>query len=164
VFGGTQTLDAPFTLSADRETITKNPNGIDGAINYSVSDSISQQVNIPGEEAFQGTGLLNLMIQIRDTLSSGVSPTGAQIDAVSQGLDHILQEGGKAGSFSQSLDAITSHLDAQKTQLTQFLSSEQDADIADSVMQLKQQETMLDAVLNTGAQIIPKSLFDYLKP
>jgi flagellar hook-associated protein 3 FlgL len=163
LFGGTQTIDAPFTLSADRETVTKNPNGIDGVISYPVSDTLTQQVNIPGEEAFQGTGLFDLMIQIRDTLKSGLAPTAAQNDAVSQGYDHLLLETSKAGAFVSSLDTITSTLEAQKLQLTQFLSNEQDADLAESVMKLKQQETMLDAALNTGAQILPKSLLDFLK-
>ena len=162
LFGGTQTLDAPYTLSADRETVTKNPKGVDGVINYPVSDTLTQQVNIPGEEAFQGTGLFDLMIQIRDTLKNGQAPTTAQNDAVSQGFDHLLLETSKAGAYVSSLDAITSILDAQKTQLTQFLSNEQDADLAESIMKLKQQETMLDAALNTGAQILPKTLLDFL--
>jgi flagellar hook-associated protein 3 FlgL len=163
LFGGTQTLDVPYALSADRETVTKNPKGVDGVINYPVSDTLTQQVNIPGEEAFQGTGLFDLMIQIRDTLKGGQAPTIAQNDSVSQSLDHVLLETSKAGAIFSSLDAVTTALDAQKIQLTQFLSNEQDADLAESIMKLKQQQSMLDAAINTGAQILPKTLLDFLK-
>ena len=163
LFGGTQTTVAPFTLAADRSSVAENPAGIDGAINFSVSEGLTQQVNISGEEAFQGTAIFGLMIQIRDQLSSGNQPTTAQIDAVDQAFDHVTLESGKAGSFVQNLDTLSAHLDSQKTQLSLFLSNEQDADIAESIMQLKQQQAMLDAALNTGAQVLPKTLVDYLR-
>ena len=163
IFGGTQTIDPPYTLSADRLTVTKNPNGINGTINYAVGDGLNQQVNIPGEDAFQGTALFDLMIQIRDQLKSGAPPTSAQVNAVNQGFDHVVLEASKAGSFVANMDSLASNLDNQKTQLLGFLSNDQDADLAESVMQLKQQEAMLDAALNTGARIIPKTLVDFLQ-
>ncbi|HTY37982.1 MAG TPA: flagellar hook-associated protein FlgL [Bacteroidota bacterium] len=163
IFGGTQTTDPPYTLASDRMSVAKNPNGIDGTINYAVGDGLTQQVNIPGEEAFQGKGLFDLLIQVRDTLNSGSAPQTAQVDAVNSGYDHIVMEGSKAGAFVQNMDNLSTHLDDQKTQLTQFLSNEQDSDLAQSVTTLKQEETMLEAALNTGAQTIPKTLLDFLQ-
>ena len=162
LFGGTQTTDPPYVLSADRSTVTKNPNGIDGTISYVVSDGLSQQVNIPGEEAFQGQGLFDLLIQVRDDLNNGLSPTVAQANAIDQGFEHVVMEASKAGSYAQNMDNLTMRLENQNTQLTQFLSNDQDTDLAESVMQLKQQEAMLDAALNTGGRIIPKTLLDFL--
>lgn len=163
IFGGTQTLDLPYTISLDRQTVTKNPNGIGGSINYPVSDVLSQKVNISGEEAFQGTAIFDLMIQVRNTLLGKTPPTKTEVDAVNSGFDHLLQVTSTAGSYVQGLDAVTEHLDQQKTKLMEFLSAEQDSDLAESVMKLKQQETMLEAAINTGARIIPKTLLDFLR-
>jgi flagellar hook-associated protein 3 FlgL len=163
LFGGTQTLDPPYTLSADRETVTKNPNGINGVITYPVSDGLNQQVNIPGEVAFQGTGIIGLMIQVRDSLRNGQVPTTAQSDAVNAAYEQVLLQASKAGSFVSSLETVTSSLQEQNTRLQQFLSTEQDADLAESIMKLKQQEAALDAAIQTGAQIMPKTLLDFLR-
>ncbi len=162
LFGGTQTTDPPFTLAADHSTVTKNPNGINGTISYAVGDGLTQQVNVSGEDAFQGKALFDLMIQLRDTMKAGGAPLTTQVNGVSDGYDHIVLEGSKAGAFVQNMDNLTTHLADQKNQLTQFLSNEQDSDLAESVTQLKQQETMLEAALNTGAQTIPKTLLDFL--
>ena len=163
LFGGTQTTDPPFTLAADHSAVTKNPNGINGSISYAVGDGLTQQVNIPGEEAFQGTALFDLMIQVRDTMGAGSAPLGTQVTSVNDSYDHVVLEGSKAGAFVQNMDNLTTHLGDQKNQLTQFLSNDQDADLAQSVTDLKQQETMLEAALNTGSQTIPKTLLDFLK-
>ena len=161
LFGGTQTLDAPYTLDANRQIVTKTVN--DGVINYIVSDGMTQQVNISGDSAFQGTGLFDLMIQIRDGLLNGQVPTQTQSDAVNDGFEHILLQASKAGSIVSSLDSVAFGLEGQKTRLTEFLSNEQDADLAESIMKLKQQELALDAAINTGARVIPKTLLDFLQ-
>lgn len=163
LFGGTQTTDPPYTLAADRSAVTKNPSGVAGVISYSIGDGLTQQVNIPGEDAFQGTGLFDLMIQIRDTLKNGTQPTVVQLASVDNGFDNIVMKGSQAGSFVQAMDNLTVHLQDQKNQLTKFLSDNQDADIASAVTELKQQETMLDAALNTGAKTIPRTLLDFLQ-
>ncbi|MCX6135298.1 MAG: hypothetical protein NTU47_15950 [Ignavibacteriales bacterium] len=163
LFGGTQTTDPPYTLAADHSSVTKNPNGINGTISYQVGDGLSQQVNISGEEAFQGTALFDILIQIKNNLQGGIPPTAAQVDSVNNGFDHIILKTSKAGTYVQNMQNLTKHLDDQKTQLTQFLSNDQDADLAASVTQLKQQETMLEAALNAGARTIPKTLVDFLQ-
>jgi flagellar hook-associated protein 3 FlgL len=162
LFGGTQTTDPPYTLAADHSSITKNPNGINGTISYSVGEGLHQQVNISGEEAFQGIALFDLLIQIKDNLKNGLPPTAAQVDGVNAGFEHIVLTTSKAGSYVRNMQNLTSHLDDQKTQLTQFLSNDQDSDLAESVTQLKQQETMLEAAMKTGSMSIPKSLVDFL--
>ena len=43
------------------------------------------------------------------------------------------------------------------------MASVRDTDVAEATLTLKNREIMLDAALNTGAQILPKSLLDFLK-
>ena len=163
IFGGTQTTEIPYTLSADGTTVTKNPKGVDGTISFPVGEGINQQVNITGEEAFQGTGIFDTMIQIRDAMKNGIPPTADQLDAVDQGLNHILECAGNAGLVSQGFDTMASNLAQQKTQLTEFLSTAQDADVAESSLQLQNDQTMLTAAIQVAAQSLPKTLLDFLR-
>jgi flagellar hook-associated protein 3 FlgL len=163
IFGGTQTLDAPFIMASDRSAVTPSPKGITGSIQFPVSEGLSQVVNIDGQEAFQGTAIFQAMIQLRDDLRSGQFPTVAQKDSISSMYDYVLGKGSKAGSILQSLDALNTHLTVQKTQLEGLLSIQQDADVAESIMKLKHDEIMLDAALNTASRILPKTLLDYLR-
>ncbi len=163
LFGGTRTLEPPFAIAPNRSAVTANPNGITGAIEYPLGEGLMQTVNIDGQEAFMGTYIFDLMIQLRDDLRSGQFPTTAQIDSISTALDYILGKAAKAGSILQSLGAIEVQLEEQRAQLMGLLSIQQDTDIAESITKLKHEEIMLEAALNTGARIIPKSLLDFLR-
>ena len=162
MFGGTQTIEPPFRISADRSTVTANPNGIGGAIQYPVGEGISAGVNIDGQEAFNGTAPFTLLIQIRDALRSGVVPTQAQLSAANDVISHTTSEAGKAGTMLQNLTLNRDQLSDQHTQLETLLSMQQDVDVAGLVLNLKNEQNSLDAALGVGAKILPKSLVDFL--
>jgi flagellar hook-associated protein 3 FlgL len=163
IFGGTNTLDPPFRLAADRSAVTLNPNGITGSIGYQIGEGTTQAVNIDGQEAFLGTQMFDLMVQLRDTMRGGTIPAAAVADSVTTMLNHVVAESGKAGSISQLLTRSETLLGDQNTQLRSLLSNQQDTDIAEATMRLKQEQVMLEAALSTGAGIIPKTLVDYIK-
>ncbi|MBI3585714.1 MAG: flagellar hook-associated protein FlgL [Ignavibacteriales bacterium] len=163
IFAGTNTLEAPFVLAADHSTVTANPNGITGSINYDVAEGSTQTVNMDGQEAFQGAQFFTTVIQLRDKLASSQFPAIGDVESVTAIIDYVLGKASKAGSISQGMDAMQIHLDEQQTQLRGLLSIDQDADVAQAALQLKQNELMLDAALNTGARILPKSLLDFLR-
>lgn len=166
LFGGTLTTTAPYQLNANpapppSQTVTFSGNA--QTIQYATGEGVMQQVSISGAQAFGGTALFDALIQARDSLRNGVTPTAAMKTAVGNALTTVTASSGLLGSLSQSLDNMTIHLMDQKTQLQKLLSAEQDTDVAQATVDLKQAETMLDAALNTGAQILPKSILDFLK-
>lgn len=166
VFGGTQTTTQPYTLVTNpgppaTQSVTYTGNA--GIIQYPTGESLVQQVSVSGSEAFGGTALFDSLIRVRDSLREGQAPSTADANAVGAALDTVTQTAGKTGSLSQSLDNTAVHLTSQKTQLQVLLSAEQDTDVAEASLNLKQAQTMLDAALASGAQILPKSLLDFLK-
>ncbi len=163
LLGGTETLVPPYTLAADKASVAKNPNGIDGIIKYQVAEGSYIQANLNGEDALQGTQIFNLMIQVRDALNTGTFTSPAFIDSVEQATQHVLNASSTAASYAEHFDAVHSNLEEQKNQLEQYLSITQDTDVAEATMKLKHEEVMLDAALNTGGRIIPKSLLDFLR-
>lgn len=163
IFGGTQTLDPPYTLAADRSAVSANPNGIGGSISYPVGEGLNQIVNINGEDAFQGTQMFEEIIRMRDALGAGNIPSSGDIESVSGMIDRIAGKGSTAGSILQNLDVLNQHNEEQHTQLQSLLSVQQDTDVAEATMKLKHDEIMLEAALNTGARILPKSLVDFMR-
>jgi flagellar hook-associated protein 3 FlgL len=162
IFGGTQTTDPPFLLAPDRSAVTMNPNGISGKIQYPVGEGVLADVNIDGQEAFNGTDPFTLLIQVRDSLRAGTVPTQAQIDAATAAFNHATDEGSKAGSMLQSLAANGDQLSSQRQQLESLMSVQQDVDVADLAMKLNMEQNGLDAALSVAARILPKSLVDFL--
>ncbi len=163
VFGGTQTTDPPFILAADRSNVTLNPNGITGRIETLVNDGTLQQVNLDGQEALQGITMFQTLIEVRDAMRSGQVPTVAQFDTVNAHLEHVAAQGGKIGLIINALEMDESFLQDRTDQLAGLLSVDQDTDFAEATMALKKEELMLEAALNTGARLIPKTLMDFIR-
>ncbi len=163
IFGGTQTLTRPFELTADGSAVSANPAGIDGKIEYPISEGVKQTANITGDEAFQGTVLFDMVIQLRDSLRNGDTPQSGELENINDMLDHVLGVASRAGAIAQSLESQELHLLEQKIHLETLRSIQRDTDIAEGIMKLKHEETMLEAALNIGGRIIPKSLLDFLR-
>jgi flagellar hook-associated protein 3 FlgL len=163
VFGGTRTTQQPFTMAADRSAVTTNPNGITGSIEFQVAEGIKQTINIDGQEGFGGTQIFDAIIALRDELKNGTLPTAAEADQIDAFQTSVSISTAKAGSMYTNLYAVQTRLYDQRVNLMSLLSVHQDTDIASATLNLKHEEIMLDAALNTGAQIIPKSLLDFLR-
>ncbi|MFA6540345.1 MAG: flagellin [Bacteroidota bacterium] len=163
VLGGTQTQSQPYTLAADRSAVSKNPAGIDGVIQYQVGESSFIQANIGGEQALNGTDIFDLIVRVRDSMNNGTFTSVSVLDDVDKAVSHVLNSSSQAGSLANHFSAVQSNLEEQESQLDQYLSLTQDTDIAEATMNLKHEETMLDAALTTGGSIIPKSLLDFLR-
>ena len=137
-------------------------NGNAGPIDYAVGEGQTQTVNITGQEAFNGTALFDELINIRDNLKAGIVPSAADSAAVQSALQAVLTASGRAGAVLQSLDTTSAHLVQQHTQLMTLRSTEQDTDVAFATLNLKQEQTALDAALSMGAKILPQSLVNFL--
>jgi len=165
IFGGTETKTPPYSLVTNpgppaTQTITYSGNN--SPIQYMIGDGITQTVNITGQDVLQGTAVFQKMMEIRDNLRAGVAPTTADVTVVAGMLQKSLEGTSKAGSYSQNLTSTASHLDEQRTQLLALLSVQQDTDVAETTLKMKQDQTTLEAALATGAKILPKSLVDFL--
>ena len=120
-------------------------------------------MNIDGQQAFQGTAIFNLMIQVRNELQSGQGPTTAEAQSVDTYIDSVANATGKAGSIMQYLTNNDTMLTSQQTQLEQLLSVQQDSDIAETTLRMNQDQLDLQAALSSGASVLPDTLLNFLK-
>jgi len=163
IFGGSQTTAQPFFMNADRTAVTANADGVDGALKVDVGYEISDQYNITGQEAFNGGQIFSDLIAIRDELNSGTTPTQADISTVDNDLNSMINTNAKAGSMIDRYQLIQQQLQSQSTSLQTTISNLGDTDTAAAVIKLQEQQTSLNAALQSGASVIQMSLADYLK-
>ncbi len=162
IFGGTQTKDQPFTFDAATNTVAMNPNGTSGSIKLDVAPQTQEQTNISGNEAFSGDAALNAVLSAYKALSSGTQPSAAVQQSITDAMDRLMTVSVKTGTTLNRLDTFQTQLESQSTSLQSIMSKVQDTDIAQAIVELQHQQTILDTSLKIGAQVIPKTLVDFI--
>ncbi|HVN48890.1 MAG TPA: flagellar hook-associated protein FlgL [Bacteroidota bacterium] len=162
IFSGTNTQEQPFTLAADRSSVSENANGITGSIKLPIADGLSQVTNLDGEQAFEGASIFNTLISIRNSLSSGSAPSTTDQQALDDAYSYVTGQSAKSGMIVSQLTNNQSSLASQNTQLQSMLSDQQDTDVASAITKEQSAETNLEAALQITAQTLPKSLLTYL--
>lgn len=161
LFGGTQTKDQPYSLNETTNTITANAN--DGSIQLYVAPQTLEGTNISGVAAFgAGGAALKAVLDAYTALKAGTQPGAAVQQAITDSFDRLMTVSVKTGSTLNRLDTFQTQLESQSTSLQAILSKVQDTDIAQAIVQLQHQQTILDTSLKIGAQVIPKTLVDFI--
>ena len=86
----------------------------------------------------------------------------ADLDAVSTAREDMAAEVGRFGARASELDMQAELAEAGIVRARDALSSLQDADLAQLTVDMKKEETVYQALLSVGAQIMRVSLMDYL--
>ncbi len=162
IFGGTQTTTQPFYMNPGGTAVLANPDGVDGALKLDVGFQISEQYNVTGQEAFNGGQMFNDLITIQNELNSGTAPTQADITTVDNYLNSMVSSNAKAGAMLNRIGLVQSQITSQTQSLQTTMSNLGDTDVADAVIKMQQQQTALNAALQTGAQLIKLSLVNFL--
>jgi flagellar hook-associated protein 3 FlgL len=162
IFGGTQTKDQPYIFNAAENTVAMNPNGVTGSIKLDVAPLIQEPTNISGDEAFNGKAALDAVLAAYTALKSGAQPGAAVTQSITDALDRLMTVSVKAGTTLNRLDTFQVQLESQSTSLQSILSKVQDTDIAQAIVELQHQQTILDTSLKIGANVIPKTLVDFI--
>ena len=170
VFGGTNSSQAPFTVSTDA-------NGNVTAVTYQGNTSVSQSeiadntslaVNVPGQnnsgsgargvvsDSRYGTDLFNHLISLLNNLQSGNTSAITTIDApnLSKDDDNIIWQVANNGATQSRLQAAASFATTQQTGLQQSLSNVAGADLAQTLTQLSQAQNAYQVALQTSSQIL----------
>ncbi len=91
-----------------------------------------------------------------------VTPIGVSIGTIDAHLENVLAVRAEVGSKINRLELVQKRLENAEISLTKLLSSTQDVDMAETIMDLKNQENVYNASLAGGARIIQPTLVDFL--
>ena len=179
LFAGTKSDAPPFAISTDAEGVVTGV-AYRGNSNVNVAEIESGAlvaVDVPGEngsgsgprglaaDSRAGADLFGHLIALQNHLLAGdVAAVKAEdLPALAQDEDNLIFHIGNNGGVQTRLETAGSLASAQALSLSQMVSQEADADLADSIMQLNQTQTAYQAALASGAGLLKMSLMDYLR-
>lgn len=126
--------------------------------------------NIPGSQVFDNFDGQGNMFEMMDNLYNALlsndvdGPTGIRsaIDRLDAANIHITNTRADLGSRLNSIDSLKNRVDYNTLILQGQLSGSEDADYAESISQLAQSETALQAMRESAGRIINQTLMDFL--
>ena len=173
IFGGNETLTAPFIGNYTGDEITsvgQNPDGIDGVRIVRMSDVDTVIVNVPGDRVFQPGGagadddVFDILVDLRTALetndSDGMKDVQDRLDAA---IKRIAAENASLGGRMRRLDDLQLGLDDDALLTEEKRSRLEDADIAKAMFEYNQAELIYQAALAATSRVIQTSLVNFLR-
>ena len=179
LFAGTETSTRPYAptsnpyVAAD-DAYLGNEAGWDPAepgIIREIGPGVQMSINVVARQFLgdgQGTGDGKLLDVLRDAsanLRSGnvTALRGNDMDRLEQNFDQLLEVRAANGAKTNRLEAALGRLTQLEESVTEQLSKTEDADIAETLIELNSQTAAYQAALRAGASIVQTSLMDFLR-
>ena len=180
IFGGTETINAPFTLNTNElkydlgEKIVTYRGNTD---NYKrqINENTLIPLNVTGTEVFQrsdidGVDLFQMVKDVIDLFEKERDPDetvrgqdiSPYIDEIDKGIEQVLEVYLKIGTRKQLALFNRERFQAQDIQMRNDLSQLEDTDFGTTFIQFKAEENALNSALSAGARVISPSLLDFL--
>lgn len=179
LLGGTLSSQPPFVMTTDAD---ENVTGVSYQGNQSVAESeIAQNVTLSARTIGANTtgsgprGLLvddrynadlfGHLISLQNHLLAGDTDAivATDLPALNEDEQNILIHFGNNGAVQARLEAMKSVAQRRGEAVEVLISSEADADLAQTLVRLSQTQSAYQAALQSGAQILSSSLLDYLR-
>jgi len=180
IFGGTNTLEVPFTLNENEMRFSTGEQivtyrGNDETFNRQINENTIMELNITGKEIFQypGTDGIDIFQMMKDLIDifkkeseTGEEVNGSEIspyiDKVDKAIEQVLNGYLKIGTRKQLVTFNQERFTSQNIQLRTNLSQLEDTDFGEAFVQFKAEENALNSALSAGARVISPSLLDFL--
>ncbi|MFT8311027.1 MAG: flagellar hook-associated protein FlgL [Sporolactobacillus sp.] len=164
IFSGSDSANPLLTQASDGTVTINNLAQKNPDFNVAVNDGIQMTINVSPDSVFNDQ-LFKDLNQLKTDLNEGTA-TGSQISEYLGKLDTHLDEVASAqadlGAKTNRIDMVQNRLADQKTVATKIMSNNEDADYAETIVKLNQQQNVYNASLSVGAKIIQTSLVDFL--
>ncbi|MBI5058338.1 flagellar hook-associated protein FlgL [candidate division KSB1 bacterium] len=182
LFGGFQTVAAPFTLDRDENGRITGAHAtqetLPGRIYRRISEGEDVQINVPGSELFQPLGaagtnrdLVYVLAQLRNTIANNNQPPDGQEatlsnealrTALSDIRNGMVTQQTYVGSIGQRLNDTLSRLKSQAVDLTDEQEQAGGVDLTELVSRLATEQSAYDALVQISSRVLSRSLVDYI--
>jgi len=160
LFGGTMTTAAgPFAIEGD--TVTYNGNS--GEVKRRIADNFDVVINITGQQVVD-TNIFSSLKNLRTAMATndldGITTALSSIEGLAeqiQGLQSSL------GSLKNQLSMTQNRLEISNTNLSSFISNEEDVDMVEAIAKYNAEELAYRAALKTASEALNLNLLNYLR-
>jgi flagellar hook-associated protein 3 FlgL len=81
---------------------------------------------------------------------------------MSQVRENISAVRGLVGARINRMEITRNVIDRVSAEITAVLSSDEDTDLADTIVNLRQEQDVFQAALSSGGSVVPQSLMDFI--
>lgn len=160
--------DATGEFVIDVSTTTEN-------IKYEIGIGDDININVAGGDLFNNGGdadsasgtpgkLIDDFDQLVTALDAGDhTAVGDLIANMDDDINNVLRIRADAGARTNRLELSSNRLDSDTTNFTKLMSENEDVDMAETIINLQNEENVYKASLAGGAKIIQPSLVDFLR-
>jgi len=140
--------------------ITSNTDSVYMKVRDSREGNTASQVGLSATRS-----VFQTLIDLRDSLQRDDADfiTSELIARIGQDKEKVLQYRARVGSVVNRFETNVERLEITKIELTKRLSENQDINMTDAIIQLRQSENAQTASLNVGARIIQQTLLNFLR-
>jgi flagellar hook-associated protein 3 FlgL len=165
LFAGTASSATPFSVASGTPSGYQY-NGNSGINTVQIGDSLTTQVNVPGDQIFSHPGA-DVLASLSGLVTALQTGSTAQIatatTAISTALNYVGQQRVTYGDISSQLTSQESFLSQETLTLATQQNSLINVDISVAATNPSQAEISHSAVLAAAAKVLPNTLLDYLK-
>ena len=158
IFAGSLVTDAPFTIAGD--TVSYGGNDVVNSVLVDKATEVEQGAS--GSEAFSDVfgAIEDLLVAMDGNNIADIQNALGQFSDALTGLGRVRA---KIGTNIGLLENIQSNLATSKISLTEQRSRIEDADLAESVVELNRIQTSLEAAISAGSSLLgTRNLFDII--
>lgn len=169
IFAGTNVTQQPCQEDSDPDTFKWTGNN--EALQLEIGVGVKLTINLTDSSMnnfFVGNGTDPGVIDfcrelVNDIEAGNLDAVNAALTTADKFIDNLLTARSTIGAKVNRLELQQSRLDSTQISYTSLLSQNEDADIAEVIMNIKMQESVYRASLAAGARIIQPSLVDFLR-
>ena len=162
IFAGQKTATVPFVPDSATTPTVVTYAGDTNNINREIARGDRIAVNITGDRVFPG--IFADLITFRDHLTANnATAIATDADNVGARLDQTLELRSEVGAKMNRVETGQQRLTDEEAMLKGLVSNEQDADLAQSIVELQARETTLQAALGAAGRALNLSLLDFLR-
>lgn len=174
LFSGQQTKQKPFELIDktqlvnDTDSLTLgaglNYRGDDKSVLREINSGNTMEINYTGEEVFVKSNVIGSLAKLKEAFESGDNTEISEaIVPVKKAFEDVVSFRARLGYKINNLETAKEQHEMQQFNLESILGDLEGADIAESITNLKKQETAYQAALMIGSQMMQMSLLDFLR-
>lgn len=177
VFSGYRTDTQPYSLSNSQPNADPVATyaGDTNVRSIQIGDSSSLQIQVRGDQVFQGDGtastvdLFQTMADLEVALRNGnlddtnASSVGSMIDDLSTGIQQVINQVTTIGASQNRIEMTRNYLDSQTETIKSFVSSLEDADMSDVALEYQRTNIAFQATVSAAGNALKlPSLMDFI--
>jgi len=161
IFAGYKT-DQPAFVEDNGQLVYQ---GDSGNIAFEIGVGNRIEVNVVGgQDGAEIDKIYDMLERFKNDLRSGANANlSGYIGEIDQRMTQVLSQRSMVGAKVNRFELIRARLREEELNFTNLLSQNEDADIAEVIVRLKEAENVYRASLAAGARIIMPTLIDFLR-